>query len=106
MATKETRRERGHRRGRMLVGRTLDELRRVRVGAGVSREQMARELSDIHILVLTPTSTFNSSYPMEFLNRGFLCPLVAQVVKRVLCLIIFLEYILHSIAILKTVSLL
>lgn len=45
MATKETRRERGHRRGRMLVGRTLDELRRVRVGAGVSREQMARELA-------------------------------------------------------------
>lgn len=44
MATRETRQQRGRGRGRTLVARTLAELRTGRRGAGVSREQMAREI--------------------------------------------------------------
>src|SRR5687767_14908759 len=44
MATRETRVHRGERRGRMLITRSLTELRQTRVGAGVSQEQLAEGL--------------------------------------------------------------
>ena len=44
MATRESRLERGRRRGRFLISRSLGDVRTARVNLGISQTTMAREL--------------------------------------------------------------